>query len=101
VFVGCCQTGHRVAGQAAAGDCKAIGFVEPLRRDTEAGLQTLWFELCRYASGWDTYCRWAVGVTHRTMTVSTLDTAVNRMNTEQCVLCDRGSFRGKIVLPSA
>jgi hypothetical protein len=78
-----------MAGQAAAGDYKAIGFVEPLRRDTVAGPQTLWFELCRYASGWDTYCSWAVGVTHSNITASILDTAVNRMNSERCVLCGR------------
>ena len=47
------------------------------------------------------YSRWAVGVTRSIMTPSTLDTAVNRMNTEQCVLCGRDSFRGRLVLPSA
>ena len=52
-------------------------------------------------SGWDTNCHWAVGVTHSIMTASTLATAANRMNTERCVLCDRDTFRRKLVLPSA
>ena len=30
-----------MAGQAVAGDCKTVGFVEPFRRDTVAGPPTL------------------------------------------------------------
>jgi hypothetical protein len=79
VSVRCCQTGHRVTGQAAAGDCKTECFVEPLRRDTVTGPQKLWLAMSVAPASATTYCLWAVRVTHGIMTASTLATAVNRV----------------------